>query len=134
MKLRSISLQNVRRFTGEVRIDGIGDGLNVLCEPNEHGKSTLFDAVQALFFKPHGSRDREVLALRPHAGGAPKVTIELETPEGRFTVSKRWLTRAEASVAQPRRTERRSPAKWLSSIRNKSGGALPGSSAGSTLP
>ena len=100
MKLRSISLQNVRRFTGHVRIDGIGDGLNVLCEPNEHGKSTLFDAVQALFFKPHGSRDRDVLALRPHAGGAPEVAIEVETPAGRFTVSKRWLSRAEASVTQ----------------------------------
>jgi len=100
MKLRSITLRNVRRFTGEARIDGIEDGLNVLCERNEHGKSTLFDAVQALFFKPHGSRDRDVQALRPHAGGAPEVEIGVETPEGRFTVSKRWLSRPDARVTQ----------------------------------
>lgn len=71
MKLRSIALNNVRRFAMHSRIEGIGDGLNLLCEPNEHGKSTVFDAVHALFFLPHGSQTREVKALRPHAGGAP---------------------------------------------------------------
>ncbi len=98
MKIRSITLDNVRRFTDPVGIREIGDGLNVLCEPNEQGKSTLFDAIQALFFKPHGSRDKEVTALRPHAGGAPEVTIEVETEGGRFTVTKRWLQKPAATV------------------------------------
>jgi hypothetical protein len=100
MKLRAISINNVRRFTSETRIDGIGDGLNVLCEPNEFGKSTLFDAVQALFFKQHGSRDREVMALQPHAGGAPEVSVEMETEDGHFVVSKRWLSKPAASVTK----------------------------------
>lgn len=77
MKIRSITLNNVRRFTDAARVDDIGDGLNVLSEPNEFGKSTLFDAIQALFFKPHGSRDKEISSLRPHAGGAPEVKIEI---------------------------------------------------------
>ena len=81
MKIRAITLNNVRRFTDPAQVTGIGDGINVLSEPNEHGKSTLFDAIQALFFKPFGSRDKEVAALRPHAGGAPEVTIEVETVE-----------------------------------------------------
>jgi len=98
MKIRSITLNNVRRFTDTVRVDGISDGLNVLSEPNEHGKSTLFDAIQALFFKPHGSRDKEVLSLRPHAGGAPEVAVEVETDEGRFAVAKRWMQKATATV------------------------------------
>ncbi|MEQ9241571.1 AAA family ATPase [Roseovarius indicus] len=98
MKIRSITLDNVRRFTDPVRVGEIGDGLNVLCEPNEHGKSTLFDAIQALFFKPHGSRDKEVTALRPHAGGAPQVTIEIEAEGRRFTVTKRWLQKPAATV------------------------------------
>ena len=100
MKLRAISINNVRRFTSETRIDGIGDGLNVLCEPNEFGKSTLFDAVQALFFKSHGSRDKEVMALQPHAGGAPEVAVEVETEDGSFVVSKRWLSKPAASVTK----------------------------------
>ncbi|RKF16880.1 chromosome segregation protein SMC [Roseovarius spongiae] len=98
MKIRSITLDNVRRFTDPVRVGEIGDGLNVLCEPNEQGKSTLFDAIQALFFKPHGSRDKEVTALRPHAGGAPQVTIEIEADGRRFTIRKRWLQKPAATV------------------------------------
>ncbi|MEQ9260037.1 MAG: AAA family ATPase [Roseovarius sp.] len=98
MKIRSITLDNVRRFTEPVRVGDIGDGLNVLSEPNEQGKSTLFDAIQALFFKPHASRDKEVMALRPHAGGAPKVQIELEQEGARFTVTKQWLSKPAATV------------------------------------
>ena len=100
MKLRAIELENVRGFTARARIDGVGDGINVLCQPNEFGKSTIFDAVQALLFKPHGSRDREVMALRPHAGGAPEVTVKVETADGLFTIAKRWLSRPVATVRQ----------------------------------
>ena len=100
MKLRAITLENVRRFTDPVRIDGISDGLNILSEPNEFGKSTVFDAIQALFFKPHGSRDREIAALRPHAGGAPQITIEVETDAGRFVIAKRWFSKPTATVHQ----------------------------------
>lgn len=100
MKLRAITLENVRRFTDPVRIGEIGDGLNVLCEPNEQGKSTLFDAIRALFFKPHGSRDKEMTSLRPHSGGAPVVTVEIETEDGRFTLAKRWFSKPSATVHQ----------------------------------
>lgn len=98
MKLRSVTLNNVRRFTTPACVTGIGDGLNVLCEPNEHGKSTLFDAIQALLFKPHGVNDKEIKALKPHAGGAPEVTVEVETDEGCFTIAKRWTSRSQATV------------------------------------
>jgi DNA repair exonuclease SbcCD ATPase subunit len=100
MKLRAITLKDVRRFTDPVRIDGIADGVNVLCAPNEFGKSTVFDALRALFFVPHGSRGKEIGQLRPHAGGAPEVTVEIETPEGIFHVSKRWFNKPEARVSR----------------------------------
>ena len=103
MRLLSITLNNVRRFTEPVQVDGIADGLNVLCEPNEAGKSTIFDAVQALFFVPHRSQAKEVKALRPHAGGAPEVSVEIETEEGRFRLSKRWVSRPEARVTRDHR-------------------------------
>ncbi|OHC45646.1 MAG: hypothetical protein A2092_06995 [Rhodobacteraceae bacterium GWE1_64_9] len=100
MKLRAITLKDVRRFTDPVRIDGIADGVNVLCAPNEFGKSTVFDALRALFFVPHSSRGKEIGQLRPHAGGAPEVTVEVETPEGIFHVSKRWFNKPEARVSR----------------------------------
>lgn len=100
MKLRSVTLKDVRRFTDPVRIDGIGDGVNVLCAPNEFGKSTVFDALRALFFVPHGSTKKDIKHLRPHAGGSPEVSVEVETADGRFRISKRWFGKAEAKVVR----------------------------------
>lgn len=100
MKLLSIRLSDVRRFTTPVRIDGIGPGLNVLTAPNENGKSTLFDALQALFFQPHRSKAGAIMALKPHAGGAPEVSVEVATPDGQFRLSKRWLSKPMAEIHQ----------------------------------
>lgn len=100
MKLRAITLKDVRRFTDPVRIDGIDNGVNVLSAPNEFGKSTVFDALRALFFVPHGSRGKEISQLRPHAGGAPEISVEIETADGTFLISKRWLSKPEARVTR----------------------------------
>ncbi len=98
MRLRRIRLSNVRRFDAPVEVAAIADGLNVLSAPNERGKSTLFDAVQALFFAPHRSRAQSVMALQPHAGGGPEVSVEIETSNGLFLIEKRWLSRPQARV------------------------------------
>ena len=80
------------------RIGEIGDGITVLAQPNEFGKSTFFDALHALFFEAHGGRAKTVTALQPHAGGAPEVVVELDSAGRRFRVSKRWLSRPRAVV------------------------------------
>jgi DNA repair exonuclease SbcCD ATPase subunit len=99
MKLRAIRLANVRRFAGQsVTVAPFGDGLSVIAAPNETGKSTLFDALHALFFAPHGSRARDVVALQPHSGGRVEVGAEIELPEGRFLVEKAFLARPVARV------------------------------------
>lgn len=100
MRLRSIELTNVRRFAGKrARLAGIGDGITVLSEPNEFGKSTFFDAIHAVFFERHGSRNAAIKALQPHAGGAPEVAVEVDLPEGRFRISKRWISKPQAQVS-----------------------------------
>jgi DNA repair exonuclease SbcCD ATPase subunit len=98
MKLLSIDLTDIRRFTTPVRIAAIGPGLNVLSAPNESGKSTLFDALQALFFQPHRSKGKEVMSLRPHVGGGPTIAVELDLPDGRHRIEKRWLSKPMATV------------------------------------
>ncbi|ARE39234.1 DNA double-strand break repair Rad50 ATPase [Rhodovulum sp. P5] len=99
MKLRSIALTNVRRFAGQTaRIEDIGDGLTVLSAPNETGKSTVFDALHALFFQPHGSANKEIKALRPHSGGGVTVAADIETVEGMFRIEKTWLAKRAARV------------------------------------
>jgi hypothetical protein len=99
MRLRAIDLTNVRRFAGKrACLTGIGDGVTVVSEPNEFGKSTFFDALHALFFEKHRSHKAPVKALQPHAGGAPEVSVEVELPDGRFRISKRWLQRPQARI------------------------------------
>ena len=99
MRLRAIELTNVRRFAGKrARLSGIGDGITVLSEPNEFGKSTFFDAIHAVFFEKHGSKNAAIKALQPHAGGAPEVAVEVDLPEGRFRITKRWMSKAQAQV------------------------------------
>ncbi len=98
MKLRSIRLENVRRFVDPVEIGGIGDKLNVLSAPNEHGKSTFFDALHAVFFKPRKSWDREIRSLQPHAGGDPSVAIEIELADSIYRIEKRWSSRRNGDV------------------------------------
>ncbi len=99
MKLRAIEITNVRRFAGQrARLAGIGDSITVLSEPNEFGKSTFFDALHALFFERHRSSGAAIRALRPHSGGGPEVAAELDLPEGRFRLAKRWLSRPQARV------------------------------------
>ena len=93
MKLRAIRLENVRRFIDPVEINGIGDGLNVLAIPNECGKSTVFDALHAVFFKDRKSWDREIRSLVPHAGGDPSVAVEVELADGEYQIEKRWNSR-----------------------------------------
>ena len=75
MKIRSITLSDIRQFTRPVTVGGFAAGLNVLAAPNEAGKSTLFDAIHALFFIPH--RSSRIGHLRPEAGAlfaAPRGT------------------------------------------------------------
>lgn len=101
MRLRAIALTNIRRFGGQTaRVGDIGDGITVLSAPNETGKSTVFDALQAVFFEKHRSRAAPVKALVPHAGGAPEVAVEVELPRGRFRLAKRWISKPMAEVTE----------------------------------
>ena len=72
MRLVSIALNDVRRFTDPVKISSIGPGLNVLSAPNENGKSTpgafwthnnsdgnfIYNLTAGLF-SPHGRPESE---------------------------------------------------------------------------
>ena len=99
MKLTAIRLHNVRSFDARgIAIDAIGEGVNVLAEANEYGKSTIFDAVHALFFQSHKGSAKPVKALQPYSKGAVTVEADVETAEGRFRLRKRWLGKAAATV------------------------------------
>ncbi|WP_341861675.1 AAA family ATPase [Gymnodinialimonas sp. 57CJ19] len=99
MRLRSLTLSNVRKFAGKrAEITGIGDGITVVSEANEFGKSTFFDALHALFFEKYSSAAKPVKSLQPYAKGAVEIAAEIETDEGIFRVEKSFLQRKSARI------------------------------------
>ena len=92
MKLRALRMANVRLFGSEgVTVEEMGDGLNVFAAPNEAGKSTLFDGLQALLFFKSSSTAKEIRQLQPYAGGWPHIAADVEFEGGRYRIEKRFL-------------------------------------------
>lgn len=98
MKLRSIRLENVRRFTDPHEVGGIKNGLNVLAARNERGKSTVFDALHAVFFRDRNSKHRAVKSLIPYAGGNPTVEVEIELDGTTYCITKGWKKTGKGHV------------------------------------
>lgn len=99
MKIAALRLHNVKRFAGRgVAIEGIGDGVNVLCAANEFGKSTGFEALHALFFQSFAGLPKDVKRLQPYAGGNPLVEADIVIPQGRFRLAKQFIGGKRATV------------------------------------
>ncbi|MCR5870750.1 DNA-binding protein [Sphingomonas sp. J344] len=100
MKLTALRLHNVKRFGGRgVAIEGIGDGVNVLCAANEFGKSTSFEALHGLFFQPHSSTAGDVRNLRPYSGGSPLIEADIAVGDQQLRITKQFYTGRFAKVA-----------------------------------
>ena len=90
MKILALRLAAFRRFSAPVAIENFDAGLNVLAGPNEFGKSTIFQALEAAFLLRHGTSGALLEAMRPRSGGEPLVEVDFETLEGRWRVRKRF--------------------------------------------
>jgi DNA repair exonuclease SbcCD ATPase subunit len=103
MKLRSLQIDQLRKFDQPVRIGGLGDGVNLIAGPNEMGKSTLVTALWAALFERHRANTQAVRSLQPNTveGAAPWVALEFETGEGLHRIEKRFLRRPMARLTLP---------------------------------
>ncbi|MQB43196.1 AAA family ATPase [Rhizobium sp. ICMP 5592] len=92
MKIRSLSLSNFRKFRAPKTISGFTDGLNIVVEPNEAGKSTLLEALRATFFIRHSAKTELVRSFCPFGDDvAPKVAITFEIEGERWEIEKQFL-------------------------------------------
>lgn len=99
MKLTGIRFHNVKRFGGRgVAIEGIVDGVNVLCAANEFGKSTSFEALHGLFFLPHSSTAGGVRNLRPYSGGNPLIEADISVGDAQYRITKQFYSGRFARV------------------------------------
>ena len=102
MKLRSLAVNQFKKFTSPMRLDGIGDGLNVVLGQNEMGKSTLLDALRAVLFEKYSSKAQPILALQNDRNrAAPVAELAFEVGGGQYTVTKRFIKREYALLSCP---------------------------------
>lgn len=104
MKLHQIVLRNWRGVE-ERTVTFAPTGVTVVEGPNESGKSSLVEALDALFDHLDDSKKRDILAIKPvHKDAGAEVEAEIETGGFRFTYFKRFHKKPETrlTVTQPR--------------------------------
>ena len=102
MKLRSLAVNQFKKFTSPMHLGEINDGLNVVVGPNEMGKSTLLDALRAVLFEKHDSRARPVRDLQNDRNNAgPVIELAFELNEGIYRIRKRFIKKPYARLDCP---------------------------------
>ena len=102
MKLRSLAVNQFKKFTSPTRLEGIEDGLNVVVGPNELGKSTLLDALRAALFEKYSSRAQPIVALQNDRNqAAPVVELAFELDDGLYRITKRFIKKPYARLSCP---------------------------------
>src|SRR5258708_25068221 len=98
MKIRSVELVNFRKFVGTVRVDNIGDNVNVLVGRNELGKSTVLQAINCVIFERAKSNAAHVKAFRHFINGTvPEVKLAFDVDGKTWTIHKRFAGQAGKS-------------------------------------
>ena len=102
MKLRKLSVNQLKRFTAPTQLGELGDGLNLVVGPNELGKSTLLDALRAVLFERHSSKARPIVALQnDRSSAAPVVDLVFEVNGAEYTLTKRFVRSPYARLKCP---------------------------------
>ena len=102
MKIRSLALNQFKKFTSPMSLQDIEDGLNVIVGPNEMGKSTLLYALRAALFEKHSSKAQQIMALQNVRNqAAPVVELAFEVDEGIYRIKKRFVKKPYAQLSCP---------------------------------
>ena len=102
MKIRSIAVNQFKKFTTPMCLNDIGDGLNVVVGPNEMGKSTLLGALRAALFEKYSSKAQPITALQNDRNqAAPVVEITFEIDDGIYRIRKRFMKKPYAQLLCP---------------------------------
>jgi hypothetical protein len=92
LRLRRIEIDGFRKFREPIAIDGLTDGLNIIIEPNETGKSTLLEALRAAFFVRHGTKNQRAQSYAPYGQAVgPEIRVAFDADGADWTITKRFL-------------------------------------------
>lgn len=100
--LRRIAVENFRKFRERYVIEGLTEGLNIVVEPNETGKSTIMEAARAALFLRHGSKTQLIQSFLPYGDSvAPEVEVEFDLGGDAYKLTKRFLSKPSIELAGP---------------------------------
>ncbi|RAI39238.1 AAA family ATPase, partial [Rhodoplanes roseus] len=99
MIITHLAVDGVGRFRSRHVIRGLGPGLNLLCAPNEAGKSTLFRALHLALFGRHSSKTVDVRTLETRGAELPAcVEVGFNRGGADYLVKKSFLRSAGAKL------------------------------------
>lgn len=102
LQLRRISLNNFRKFREPLTIEGLGEGLNIVIEPNESGKSTILEALRAAFFVRHATKNQLAQSFAPYGEAvAPEIEVSFDIGADSWKIAKRFLKGPQVEVTGP---------------------------------
>jgi hypothetical protein len=104
MRIFRIRIKNYRGVEDR-EVEFRPSGVTVIQGPNEAGKSSLIEAIDAIFDHPDSTAAKAVKALKPvHRDAGAEVEVEVETGPYAFTYRKRFHKRPETvlEVRRPR--------------------------------
>lgn len=100
--IRRVAIENFKKFRDPFTIDNLTDGLNIIIEPNETGKSTLMEALRAAFFVRHNTQNQLAKSFAPRGDSvAPKVEINFLIDGAEWSLRKRFLKSASIDIEGP---------------------------------
>ncbi|NML35071.1 AAA family ATPase [Paraburkholderia antibiotica] len=98
MKLQRIAIREFRQFGGQLVIDDLQPGLNLFIGPNEAGKSTIAEAVRAVFLERYKASHLKDLLPWGLASGQPSVDVSFELDGLACRLSKQFVSRQRCEL------------------------------------
>jgi hypothetical protein len=96
--LERIVIQEFRKLADRFVIDGLEPGLNVICGPNEAGKSTIAEAVRTVFLERYKVSGLGALVPASRPDGVPFVEVDFDIDGVKHYLVKQFVKRQRCSL------------------------------------
>ena len=98
MILESITIQNFRKLTDRIVIDGLESGLNLISGPNEAGKSTIAEAVRTVFLDRYKVSGLDALIPASRPDGLPTVEVGFDIGGTKHHLVKQFVKKQRCNL------------------------------------
>jgi energy-coupling factor transporter ATP-binding protein EcfA2 len=98
MILESIAIQDFRKLADRIVINGLTPGLNLICGPNEAGKSTIAEAVRIVFLERYKVSGLNGLVPTSRPDGQPTVEVKFDVGGVQHALKKQFVRRQRCEL------------------------------------